>query len=75
MTRLTIDISGEEKQQIKTLAALHGQTLKDYVLTRVLPDTDETQEINALLLRALSENSYSDWTDNDMQEIRKKIRD
>ena len=31
MTRLTIDISGEEKQQIKALAALRGKTLKDYV--------------------------------------------
>lgn len=75
MTRLTIDISGEEKQQIKALAALQGKTLKDYVLDRVLPNTNETKEINALLMQAITENSYSDWTDNDLQDIRQQIQD
>ncbi len=74
MTRLTIDISGEEKQQIKALAALQGKTLKDYVLDRVLPNTNETKEINALLMQAITENSYSDWTDNDLQDIRQQIQ-
>jgi uncharacterized protein (DUF1778 family) len=74
MTRLTIDISGEEKQQIKALAALQGKTLKDYILDRVLPRARETEEINALLLQSITENSYSDWTDNDLQDIRQRIK-
>lgn len=74
MTRLTIDVSGEEKQQIKALAALQGKTLKDYVLERVLPNTNETKEINALLLQSLTENSYSDWTDSDLRDIRQQIQ-
>jgi len=74
MTRLTIDISGEEKQQIKTLAALHGKTLKDYVLERVLPP-DETAEIGALLLQSVTENKYSDWSSEKMQAMRQKLRD
>lgn len=73
MTRLTIDVSGEEKQQIKALAALQGKTLKDYVLDRVLPNTKETKEINALLLQSITENSYSDWTDVDLQDIRQRL--
>jgi len=74
MTRLTIDVSGEEKQQIKALAALQGKTLKDYVLDRVLPNTNETKEINTLLLQSITENDYSDWTDGDLQDIRQQIR-
>ncbi|MCP4932770.1 MAG: antitoxin [bacterium] len=74
MTRLTIDISGAEKQQIKTLAALHGQTLKDYVLERVLP-SDEVAEIGALLLQSVTENKYSEWTPEKMQDIRQSLRD
>ena len=73
MTRLTIDISGEDKQKIKTLAALHGKTLKDYVLERVLPP-DETADIGALLLQSVTENQYSDWTPEKMQAIRRKLR-
>ena len=75
MTRLTIDVSGEEKQKIKALAALHGQTLKDYVLERVLPDTDEVEEIGALLLQSVRENKYSDWTGTELDNIRQKLRD
>ncbi len=74
MTRLTIDVSGEEKQQIKALAALQGKTLKDYVLDRVLPNTNETKEINALLLQSITESNYSDWTDSDLRDIRQQIR-
>jgi len=74
MTRLTIDISGEEKQQIKALAALHGKTLKDYVLEKVLP-YEETAEVGALLLKSLRENSYSDWTPLDTQTLRQSLRE
>lgn len=74
MTRLTIDVSGEEKQQIKALAALQGKTLKDYILDRVLPNTNETKEINALLLQSITESNYSDWTDSDLRDIRQQIQ-
>ncbi len=74
MTRLTIDISGEEKKQIKALAALHGKTLKDYVLDKVLP-TEETAEVGALLLQSIRENSYSDWTPQDTQNLRQSLRE
>ncbi len=39
--RLSIEISSEQHQRLKASAALQGQSIKDYVLTRTLPDSDE----------------------------------
>lgn len=55
MSRLTIDISGEQHQQIKALAAMQGKSIKDYVLEKLFSDgsPDEEQqaweELKALL--------------------------
>ena len=38
MPRLSIDISAREHQQLKAMAALRGQSIKDYVLARALVD-------------------------------------
>lgn len=39
MPRLSIDISPEDHQKLKAIAALKGQSIKDYVLSRALGDT------------------------------------
>ncbi|WP_299790635.1 antitoxin [uncultured Marivita sp.] len=39
MPRLSIDISPEDHQKLKAIAALKGQSIKDYVLGRALCDT------------------------------------
>ena len=36
MPRLSIDITPEEHQKLKAIAALKGQSIKDYVLSRTL---------------------------------------
>ena len=47
--RLSIDISPEQHQRLKAVAALQGQSMKDYVLNRVLPQgTESTDEVEAL---------------------------
>lgn len=38
MPRLSIDITQEDHQRLKALAALKGQSIKDYVLNRTLGD-------------------------------------
>lgn len=38
MPRLSIDISPEDHQKLKAIAALKGQSIKDYVLGRALGD-------------------------------------
>ena len=36
--RLSIEISPEQHQRLKASAALNGQSIKDFVLSRTLPD-------------------------------------
>jgi uncharacterized protein (DUF1778 family) len=37
MSRLSIEISGQQHQQIKAMAALKGISIKDYILQATLP--------------------------------------
>jgi len=37
MNRLSIEVTPEQHQRLKAVAALHGQTMKDYILTCALP--------------------------------------
>jgi uncharacterized protein (DUF1778 family) len=37
MRRLSIEVTPEQHQRLKAIAALHGKTIKDYVLERALP--------------------------------------
>ena len=44
MSRLTIDITDQQHQSLKALAALQGKTIKQYALERLFPgDTDADQ--------------------------------
>ncbi|MCF3931800.1 antitoxin [Acuticoccus sp. M5D2P5] len=64
MPRLSIDISPQEHQQLKAMAALKGQSIKDYVLDRTLfdmpdpatmTDAEALQALKALLTPRLAE--------------------
>jgi hypothetical protein len=55
MPRLSIDISPEDHQKLKAIAALKGQSIKDYVLGRALGDTpalDDMSEDQAFMALA-----------------------
>jgi uncharacterized protein (DUF1778 family) len=41
MRRLSIEITLEQHQKLKAIAALRGKSIKDYVLERVLPSFRE----------------------------------
>ncbi len=43
MRRLSIEVTQEQHQRLKAVAALHGKTIKDYVLERVLPPSPEKE--------------------------------
>jgi len=53
MSRLTIDITDQQHQSLKALAALQGKTIKQYALERLFPgdaDADQAwQELKTLL--------------------------
>lgn len=49
--RLSIEVTQEQHQQLKAIAALRGQSIKDFVLEKVfqpLPETITTGEAEAL---------------------------
>jgi hypothetical protein len=59
MSRLTIDITDQQHQSLKILAALQGKTIKQYAIERLFPaDTSGDQawqELKALLGQRIAE--------------------
>ena len=37
MSRLSIELTTEQNQQIKTLAAMQGKSIKDFILEKLFP--------------------------------------
>lgn len=79
MSRLTIEVSEQQHQRIKALAALQGQSIKEYALQRLFPLTpDEAQAMQALksllepriaaaLRGEVSEQSLSEIAEGELQ--------
>ena len=44
MSRLSIEIDPEQHRQIKTLATFEGMTIKEFILSRTLPEKQSTQD-------------------------------
>ncbi|MDU8943207.1 antitoxin [Rhodophyticola sp. MJ-SS7] len=83
MPRLSIDISLEEHQKLKAIAALKGQSIKDYVLGRALGDTpaldgmDEDEAFNALanfLDPRVEQARRGELSGKSVEEIRREER-
>jgi len=51
MSRISIDVTSEEHQRLKALAALRGKSIKEFVLDSTLGDTEDDEEkaMNELL--------------------------
>ena len=53
MSRLTIEITEQQHQSIKAMAALQGKSIKEYAMQRLLPLTEDEekamQELEAFL--------------------------
>jgi uncharacterized protein (DUF1778 family) len=41
MSRISIEVSPEEHQKLKALAALQGKSMKAFVMERLLPEMEE----------------------------------
>ena len=82
MSRLTIDITYQQHQSLKALAALQGKTIKQYALERLFPgDADGEQawhelknllgtRINEGLAGKVSTKSVSEILDEELTEGR-----
>jgi ParD-like antitoxin of type II ParDE toxin-antitoxin system len=59
MSRLTIDMTDQQHQSLKALAALQGKTISQYALERLFPgdaDADRAwQELKVMLGRRINE--------------------
>lgn len=64
MSRLTIDITDQQHQSLKALAALQGKTIRQYAIERLFPaDIEEDQardELKALLGRRIAQGLAGD---------------
>ena len=60
MSRLTIDISDQQHQSLKAMAALQGKTIRQYALERLFPDDADGekawQELKTLLGARIDES-------------------
>jgi len=49
MSRLSIDLTPEQHQKIKAVAAMQGKSIKEYVLNQILPtSSDEEMALHEL---------------------------
>jgi hypothetical protein len=55
MSRISIEVTAEAHQRLKAFAALRGQTLKEYILERSLPELTGEELSEAEALRQLEQ--------------------
>ena len=75
MSRLSIEVSKEQHQKIKALAALQGKSIKDFILDKLFiqDSEDETvamSELEALLLSRIKDAKASSKT---VEQIRDEV--
>ena len=79
MSRISIEVSEQQHQRIKALAALNGHSIKDYIIEKILSsvpadseDVDEKQalaELEALLAPRIAAAERGEFSDISMEEI------
>ena len=73
MTRLSIELTEQQHQQIKATAALQGKSLKDYAVERLLPMTEDEKkamaELKALLLPRIERARRGEVSTQSFDEI------
>ena len=83
MPRLSIDITPEEHQKLKAIAALKGESIKDYVLKRTLGDApalDDMSEDEAVVALAnflrprIEQARLGEFSTKSMADIRRDAR-
>jgi hypothetical protein len=73
MSRLTIDITDQQHQSIKAMAAIQGKTIKEYAIERLFSShSDEERalgEFRALLEKRMAEASRSEVLTQSITDI------
>ncbi|MCO6384604.1 hypothetical protein [Oceanicola sp. 502str15] len=82
MPRLSIDITVEEHRKLKAIAALRGQSIKDFVMSRTLGDEggdgmseeEALDALRAVLMPRIEEARRGEFSDLTMDEIAAKAK-
>lgn len=73
MSRLTIDITEQQHQSLKALAALQGKTIKEYAIEKLFPmDAGEARalaELKAVLQKRIAEADQGHVDTRSLMEI------
>jgi alpha-galactosidase/6-phospho-beta-glucosidase family protein len=73
MSRLTIDVTDQQHQSLKAIAALQGKTIKEYALEKLFPPhADEEQafkELASILAQRIAESQKGEVDHRTLTEI------
>lgn len=73
MSRLTIDVTEQQHQALKAMAALEGKTIKQYALERLFPaasqDEQAMQELKTLLAERLAEARRGEVVEGSITDV------
>ena len=73
MSRLTIDVTDQQHQSLKALAALQGKTIKQYALERLFPASSDEEraldDLKSLLHQRIIEAQNGELDTRSMTEI------
>jgi ubiquitin C-terminal hydrolase len=71
MSRLVIDVSGEQHQQIKSMAAIHGKSIKEFVLERLFNDDEQGAwgELESILLSRIEQAERGKISDKPLKKL------
>ncbi|KPY50481.1 antitoxin [Pseudomonas savastanoi pv. retacarpa] len=75
MSRLTIDITNQQHQSLKALAALQGKSIKQYALERLFPDDADANQAWEELRTLLGARIHEGLTGNVSAKSISKILD
>jgi len=83
MSRLSIEVTPEQHHRLKAMAALSGQTIKEYILERVLPPLPEEdslsaeealQQLQAFLKPRIAEAERGEVVNQSVEQIFEEVR-
>ena len=73
MSRRTIEMTEQQHQSIKAIAALQGKSIKEYAIERLFPAASEEDralgELKALLEQRMAESTRGEVLDQSLAEI------
>ncbi|MBZ0254485.1 antitoxin [bacterium] len=77
MPRLSIELTSDEHERIKALAALEGKSVNEYVLQRSIPPESEAaafNQLDAFLKPRIEEAENSAFSKSTFEQIKQEAR-